>query len=1040
MNIEVAKKRYKDVFRPDVINNTQGDFLATHVPMKNLYVTEQAEVTPQDRKHPMHEEEVFDLFFTPSEEDQFVLVKGASGAGKSHLIRWFYTMLEVRKRENEVVLPIRRADNTLKGTIKQLIEIPEVKNMPNTDLYKKLASASTTMPEIELKNTIYYTFVNLIESDDGKAGEDKERMINRVDRQHLVALLQNASFKEKLMSDDGPIERIYCKFAENKTTEVNDKAAEFVVSDFEIDSDFFNELLNSGADEKARKIANKLIDNDVFVKKIVDYINLFVEKVIQRCAGLEPGDLGLVVQEIRQELFKQGKTLTILIEDITAASGVDDSLLDALLTNKKGYKDKNLCRINSIVGSTDGYYVDKFRVNTKDRIEHFINVPDDMFSNDTNGLIEFFARYLNTVSLAETEIEKWLEDKANADSYPIHDVTIGDGWGEFKLGNSVINLFPFTLRAITFLYRKQDPNMRYPRALMRDILEPYIKNAIDEIHDYPKKRSSLEGMDPTLQNAIYNRNDLDDNTKIRLAQFMYIWGDGTNNVYLKKGVRYIGGIAESVYVQLGLPVLDGKEVEETDVDVKMPSPTEHKTHDQEVKPKVIVKENEQVAIALKEVDKWIEDKSYKLNIGQTTANVRALNDARKNINAYLYAVIDWASEGVPIDAMVRVRDTSNKFLVAFERQTMKSDAVVTLPASIESRKIIEAFVRWSEVGGKSWNFEGSTDYLFRVQKWAESIKPMIVQSVMKYEQTEIDYFSYATAAEYYRLIFNGLCKNYQSPQNFSVEMLLQKNDPDRGDNGHSKNWNDLKKKLNGPDGVDNRNCVLQYYNLPQGTAVNSTNYEYDYVAFNKAVRKVINTGLIYEESDLQLDDPVRKRRLVSEHLKYILDRINAVVDEEKRIIDEKIRSINQIINIDDIKDEDDIKDIISDIKKFYNQAQLSHVSVAIHYDATLIKSCNKSASSILSALRTANQIAETSNVQELLLQFSKDPALRLSEFVKLISLANTDVEKANQEIANRMSGYATSDGDTDAGEYIAEKQNIQTCKDIIAEVKKSVNG
>ena len=74
------------------------------------------------------------------------------------------------------------------------------------------------------------------------------------------------------------------------------------------------------------------------------------------------------------------------------------------------------------------------------------------------------------------------------------------------------------------------------------------------------------------------------------------------------------------------------------------------------------------------------------------------------------------------------------------------------------------------------------------------------------------------------------------------------------------------------------------------------------------------------------------------------------------------------------------------------------------------------------------------------MQFSKDPALRLSEFVKLISLANTDVEKANQEIANRMSGYATSDGDTDAGEYIAEKQNIQTCKDIIAEVKKSVNG
>ena len=48
MNIEIAKQRYKSVFRPDVINNTKGDFLATHVPMKNLYVTSHADVTLQD--------------------------------------------------------------------------------------------------------------------------------------------------------------------------------------------------------------------------------------------------------------------------------------------------------------------------------------------------------------------------------------------------------------------------------------------------------------------------------------------------------------------------------------------------------------------------------------------------------------------------------------------------------------------------------------------------------------------------------------------------------------------------------------------------------------------------------------------------------------------------------------------------------------------------------------------------------------------------------------------------------------------------------
>lgn len=570
---------------------------------------------------------------------------------------------------------------------------------------------------------------------------------------------------------------------------------------------------------------------------------------------------------------------------------------------------------------------------------------------------------------------------------------------------------------------------------MRDILEPYIENALEDLQDYPQRRSSLEGMDTKLQNTIYNRNDLDDNTKIRLTQFMYIWGNGTNNVYSKNGVRYIGGIADSVYKQLGLPVLDGKQVETPTIEDNNISQNDLPKPVIEKPPVQIVKENEQVAIALKEVDKWIENIDYKLNIGQTTANVRALNDARKNMNTYLYAVIDWESEGVPIDAMIRVRDTSNKFLVSFERQTMKSDSVVVLPASIESRKIIEAFVRWSEVGGKSWNFEGSTDYLFRVQKWTESIKPIIVKSIMRYEETEIDYFSFATAAEFYRLIFNGQCKNFQKPQNFNVEMLLKKNIVDNARNGHTKNWNDLLKKMNGSDGDDARNCVLQYYNLPQGTAVKSTNYEFDYISFNKAVRKVINTGLKYSIDDLQLDDPVRKRRLMSEYLKYILDRIDIVLSAEKSALNEVIEALGKAVDLDDIDDEEDIKDIIMSIKKFYNQAQISHISVAIHCDDFLINSCKKNAREIVSAIKTANQIKETTDTQELLLKFSKDPVFALSNFVRLVDLANRDLVIAKQEVKKRMNNVISDSEGNNTDQYNTEKENLQECKKIIAEVK-----
>lgn len=1040
MNIEIARKRYMDVIRPDVMHNSLGDFLATHVPMKKLYVTEhltdQAGVPELDKKSPKTEEEVYELFMGEKEEDQFVLVIGDSGAGKSHLIRWMNTMLEIRKPDNEVVLPIRRADNTLKGTIKQLIELPEVRELPDKELYKKLASATTTVPEKELKETLYYQFVIQITNDDGKAGDtDGDRKISNVDRKHLIALLQNSLFKARLMEDDGPIDRIYGKFAENKTNDINDKAAEFYLEDFDIDAGFRNQLL-LGADDKARKIADKLIGNGDFMNLVKEYMNLFVEKVIQRCAGLEPGDLASVIEEIRQELYKQGKTLTILIEDITAASGVDDSLLDALLTDKIEYPDKKMCRMNAIVGSTDGYYREKFRTNTKGRIHNFVYVPDDLFSENQSGLIEFFAKYLNTISMESHEIEKWIESgKADMKSYPIHKVTIGNGWGEYKLDGNVINLFPFTQHAIMFLYDKQDTSKRNPRALMREIIEPYIKDALDHLDEFPVRRPSFVAPNPELQNVIYNDKSLDDATKIRLSFFMYIWGDGTLRSYEKDGEAYVAGLPVSVYRQLKLPVIEGNKVSYVEKpDVK--APVEVKKPKIE---KIVEKENEMVLTAMAEVDRWIENSDYKLSIGATTKNVRALNDARKNINNYLFETIDWLSEGVSIDAMLKIRDTGNKYLVAFERQTMKSDAVIILPASIESRKIIEAFVRWSEVGKKSWNFEGSTDYLYRIQRWSDSIKPAIVEAITHYNGTETDYFTYAVAAEYYRLILNGYCKNFQNPQNFSVDMLLSDNPAVSMENSHTKTWNDLMKMANGSDGQEARNCVFQFYNLPQGTSLSSTNYEFDYVSFHKAVRKVIRTGLRFTDEELQLDDPVKKRRIYSEHLKKLLDRIETVVKDEADALFAQIEILKQFIDLEELKEASDIEELVKQISKFYSQAQTSHVGISVHYDASKINSCKKNSGQILSSIKNAQQIIETKEPVEALIRLSRDPMQGLKTFVKLLAVAGADVEKADHECELRMKNTNKNTGDDSSAVEVFrnETDKVKECRSIIEEVKKN---
>lgn len=65
---------------------------------------------------------------------------------------------------------------------------------------------------------------------------------------------------------------------------------------------------------------------------VAKYFNSKVDTVIQSCAGLEPGDFEQAFKEIRKELKKQGKTLTLLIEDITVFTGVNEALLNVLTT------------------------------------------------------------------------------------------------------------------------------------------------------------------------------------------------------------------------------------------------------------------------------------------------------------------------------------------------------------------------------------------------------------------------------------------------------------------------------------------------------------------------------------------------------------------------------------------------------------------------------------------------------------------------------------------------------------------------------------
>ena len=305
MNSSIAIERLSYVAKPDSITASQGDFLATHVAIKRLHLLNKFDILPNGGKD-YSEEVVFKKFIlNPQNKHQFIAVYGQSGTGKSHLIRWFEARFEQEKPEDEVVLFIRRSDNSLKGTIRQLLEKQEVQGISNRDIYERLVRASVIVDENKLKDMIYHNFIIEIEHDD----ESHSIRLTNVKRKRLEAFLNNEVVHTHLLSARGPIERMYSKIAEHTLVD-RDTVAQFVAEDFLVSADFFEDIHRAGADPKAEKMARELMADDSGAedaKKIADYLNQFVNDVIQRCAGIEPGDFRQIFQDIRRELFRLGK-------------------------------------------------------------------------------------------------------------------------------------------------------------------------------------------------------------------------------------------------------------------------------------------------------------------------------------------------------------------------------------------------------------------------------------------------------------------------------------------------------------------------------------------------------------------------------------------------------------------------------------------------------------------------------------------------------------------------------------------------------------
>jgi len=1044
MNSVIVRKRISDVLKVDSINSSEGDFLATHVPFRKISFKQ-----IQGGKENMvstSEDDIYSQVFECDDVDdkhQFVIVEGSSGAGKSHFIRWLHAKIKAADVSNDLVLLIRRSDNTLKGTIKQLISRDEIKNIENKEVIERLTKANATIGSEEFKMSIFYKFLNKIDYD---IHNNTNELLNNLAKQRLLELLKNSMFEEKLLEPGGPIERIYIKVASDNADVNHDVVALFNKEDFILDIDFVEEMKDKGATKKAEKMADKLIPNGNDTStavEVAEYMNSFVDDVIQDCAGIEPGDFQEIFKDIRRELKRKGKGLILLIEDITAFTGINQALLNALITSHTGMNEEdNICRLISVVGTTTEYY-SQFRDNYRDRITSEVNINDGAIGENKQDLIQFVAKYLNVMSLTSEEVSEWYKNGADDSSYPVHEVIEGEFWDSYPLSNgSLLNLYPFTSNAIVNLYNNLNKH-KTPRYILRYIVEKAVYDILDNKMMFPSfcNDYSLGMLSTTDETRIYNTlSNIYPDSSERMAQSSRIkyliayWG---NNSLTSEDSETFAGLNIKIYDELKISgfvnalhnknIVSKKQVavkenekdsktigNKSNSDNKESENINDKTQMDEI-PAVEIPENsnennntgmksysdtelkltelerrrhEKFSKYLEKIRKWNEIENEVLTIEPS------IRDA---IGEFVFNTIDWQSEGVSIYNKKLVQD-SHMSLIAFEGQEKGIDnALLVLEKNMETFQLLTAFGQYVYLGDGSWNFVDSSSSIYIATVWLYRYKSKfieIVQGVKENDDIPL-YAHYMIAIEIYRQILNKefVGKNISE---YSLNNLLDSFNAqiETSVSGHCESWKDLLSLIYSEKPKENKENMVSIFSTVQGSKLDINRVILLYSKINKALEETKLSNIYLNDLTAYKDSIVAKND-VAIRLRKISSKIKSVIQEEKTKALDQYNILLKYLDIDksDTINVEDIKEILNEIGKFYDEAAAYGCNLdSLKKSIDFYKENSQNLCKLVYRLK--NAIDKKDELESLIL-FSSDPIYQVEKFNRFLAKVNHDINEVD---------------------------------------------
>lgn len=553
-----TKEEVDHCIKPEAEGAHDAVLLAVHQPSPLSY-----RIGAKD-KVATSEDALYAYFTTPDVPmgAHVVPITGASGVGKSHLVRMLAARLQSDENASRFLV-IRIPKSASLRRVVELILAP----LPDAGYAKVKQEFKNAMAGVDIATATIRFQAQLEIALEALRAELTQQARANPSNGLLRQKLGHVQRLPKFMNDPAVVEyfrtqvfpRIVGRAVSGQVGDGTESVEDFKVADFELP-----ETVEIG---KAAQMTQQYYqlqlraNGNAGMRIAVDLLNdRVVDQAMRQLFQLNDAIGGMTLQdvilEIRRLLLAEGRELVILVEDFKALTGIQNTLLNVLI--QEGVRDGKqvLATMRSAIAVTDGYLAGQDTIATRAKREWVVESQLGSEEEVLRRTKRLVASYLNAARWGHEELVRryqqgsrdWSSGSAWIEPFADHDAS--DALPEFGEVDGVF-LFPFTEAAIERLARMaltQAGKLVFtPRFVIDHVLRNVLLIGRDAYRDGLFPPPSLLAPAASAEVASWlSTRPVSGGQRDRYERLVTIWGNAPDTV------AEIGRVPSSVFHAFGL--------------------------------------------------------------------------------------------------------------------------------------------------------------------------------------------------------------------------------------------------------------------------------------------------------------------------------------------------------------------------------------------------------------------------------------------------------------------------------------------------------